>query len=130
MVPLIDHTTIDGVPVSKLIPKARLDAIVQRARQGGDEIVNLLKTGSAFYAPASSISIMVEAIVKNKHHILPCSAYCQGEYGLEDVYIGVPVMLGRRGMEKIVETELSPDELSALRHSAAIVKEQLKVLSL
>jgi len=130
MVPLIDHTTIDGVPISHLIRKERLDAIVDRARHGGDEIVNLLKTGSAFYAPASSICLMIEAIVKDKHQILPCSAYCQGEFGLEDVYIGVPVMLGRRGMERIVETELSEDELRDLRHSAAVVKEQLAVLKI
>jgi malate dehydrogenase len=130
MVPLIDHTTIDGVPISRLIKKDRLDAIVERARRGGDEIVNYLKTGSASYAPASSITMMIEAIVKDKHQILPCSAYCQGEFGLEDVYIGVPVMLGRRGMEKIMVTELSEEELSSLRKSAHAVREQIAVLKL
>lgn len=130
MVPLIDHTTIDGVPIRRLIKADRLAAIVERARRGGDEIVNFLKTGSASYAPASAITMMIEAIVKDKHQILPCSAYCQGEFGLEDVYIGLPVKLGRTGMEKIVETELSDEELRDLRHSAAAVKEQLKVLKL
>lgn len=130
MVPLIDHTTIDGVPISRLIPADRLEAIVERARRGGDEIVNFLKTGSASYAPASSITMMIEAIVKDKHQILPCSAYCQGEFGLDDIYIGVPVQLGRGGMEKIAVSELSEEELSDLKRSADAVREQLRVLKL
>jgi malate dehydrogenase len=130
MVPLIDHTTVDGVSVRKLIDKERLEKIVQRARDGGGEIVNYLKTGSAFYAPATSVLLMIEAIVKDKHMVLPVAALCQGEYGIKDTYVGVPAHLGRGGLEKIVETELSAEELAALKKSAAAVREQIDVLKL
>ena len=105
-----------------------MDAIVQRTRKGGGEIVNLLKTGSAFYAPSAAVAQIVEAILKDKHLILPCSAYMQGEYGLKDLFFGVPAVLGRKGMEKIVEYELDADEKALFDKSAAAVKETHEAL--
>ncbi|HEY5594287.1 MAG TPA: malate dehydrogenase [Nitrospiria bacterium] len=123
MVPLPRHTTVGGVSVTELIPKDRLDAIVQRTRDGGAEIVKLLKTGSAYYAPSAAIVEMVEAIVKDKKKILPCAALCKGEYGVQDLFVGVPAKLGNGGMEAIVEFELTSEETAGLRKSADAVKE-------
>ncbi|MGZ7041329.1 MAG: malate dehydrogenase [Thermoanaerobaculia bacterium] len=122
MVPLPRYSTVAGIPITELISKERIDAIVDRTRNGGAEIVNLLKT-SAWYAPGASAVEMVEAILKDKRKILPCAAYLTGEYGLKNLYVGVPVKLGRGGMEKIIEIELTADESAALRKSADSVKE-------
>ena len=118
MVPLITYTTVSGIPITQLMDKAKLDAIVDRARNGGAEIVKYLKTGSAYYAPSSGAVQMVEAIVLDQKRILPCSAWLQGEYGMKDLFLGVPVKLGRRGMEKIIEVTLTADEKAALAKSA------------
>ncbi|MCP4660928.1 MAG: malate dehydrogenase [bacterium] len=128
MVPLPSYSTVGGVPINKRIPADRLEAIIARTRKGGGEIVKLLKTGSAYYAPALGVAEMVDAIVKDKHKILPCAAYLQGEYGLTDTYVGVPIQLGRKGMETIVELELSADEQAALEKSANAVKELIAEL--
>jgi malate dehydrogenase len=127
MVPLTRYSTVAGIPVTELLPKEKLDAIVQRTRDGGIEIVNLLKT-SAWYAPASSVVEMVDAVLRDKKKVLPCAAYLQGEYGMRDVYLGVPVKLGRRGVEGVVEIALSPEEKAALEKSAAAVRELFKIL--
>jgi malate dehydrogenase len=123
MVPLVSYTTVGGVPVDRLLPKDRLDAIVQRTRDGGAEIVKLLKTGSAYYAPSAAIVEMVQSIVRDKKKVLPCAALCQGEYGIKGLFMGVPARLGKGGMEGIVEYKLSPDEEAALKRSAASVSE-------
>lgn len=130
MVPLVRYTTIGGIPASELIPKDRLDAIVQRARDGGAEIVNLLKTGSAFYAPAASVAQMVDAIILDRKRILPCAAYLQGEYGINNLFVGVPVKLGAGGIQQIIEVKLTPEEDAALKHSAAEVAELVKVMQI
>jgi len=122
MVPLPRYSTVAGIPITELIAKERIDAIVERTRNGGAEIVNLLKT-SAWYAPAASTVEMVEAILKDKRKILPCAAFLQGEYGIRGVYVGVPVKLGRNGMQQIIEIKLSSEERAALDKSAAAVKE-------
>jgi malate dehydrogenase len=122
MVPLPRYSTVAGIPITELISKERIDAIVDRTRNGGAEIVNLLKT-SAWYAPGASAVEMVEAILKDKRKILPCAAYLQGEYGFNDLYVGVPVKLGRNGMEQIIQIKLTDDEAAALKKSAAAVKE-------
>jgi malate dehydrogenase len=123
MVPLTRHSNVAGIPLRDYLPADRLEAIVNRTRKGGGEIVNLLKTGSAFYAPSAAVAQMVEAVLKNKHLIVPCAAYMQGEYGLEDIFFGVPVMLGRIGIEKIVQYDLDETEKAALERSAAAVRE-------
>lgn len=123
MVPLTRHSNVAGVQLNKILAPDRLEAIVNRTRKGGGEIVSLLKTGSAYYAPAAAVAQMVEAILKDKHLILPASAYMQGEYGLKDIFFGVPVQLGRGGLEKIIEYELDESEKSALRESADAVKQ-------
>ena len=123
MVPLTRYSTVAGIPVTELIPKERLDAIVQRTRDGGAEIVGLLKTGSAYYAPASATVAMAEAILKDKKKILPCAAYLKGEYGIEGLFIGVPVKLGKGGVEEVISISLTPEEQSALERSAATVRE-------
>jgi malate dehydrogenase len=123
MVPLPRYSTVAGIPITDLLPKDRIEALVTRTANGGAEIVNLLKTGSAFYAPAASVVEMVEAILKDKKKILPCAAYLEGEYGVRGLFVGVPVKLGRRGIEQIVEISLTPDENAALQRSAAAVKE-------
>ncbi|MBI4499039.1 MAG: malate dehydrogenase [Chloroflexi bacterium] len=128
MVPLVDTTNIAGVPVRKLIPEDRLQQIVQRARDGGAEIVNLLKTGSAFYAPSAATAQMVDAILLDKHQILPTCVYLQGEYGINDLYVGVPVKLGASGVEQIIELDLSAAEREALHKSASAVRELVEVL--
>jgi len=123
MVPLTRHSNVAGIPLKEYLPADKLDAIVARTRKGGGEIVNLLKTGSAFYAPAAACAQMAEAILKNKNLIVPCAAYMNGEYGLKDMYFGVPVMLGANGIEKIVEYKLDDDEKAMFEKSAAAVKE-------
>jgi malate dehydrogenase len=123
MVPLPRYSTVAGIPITDLLPKERIEALVTRTANGGAEIVNLLKTGSAFYAPGASAVEMVEAILKDKKKILPCAAYLEGEYGIRGLFVGVPVKLGRRGIEQIVEIPLTPDENAALQRSAAAVKE-------
>src|SRR5512139_2098356 len=115
MVPLTHHSNVAGVALDKIIPADRLAEIVERTRYGGGEIVSLLKTGSAYYAPAVSLSQMVEAILKDTHLIVPASAYLQGEYGIKDIFFGVPTQLGRKGVEKVIEYKLSDSELSAFR---------------
>ncbi len=129
MVPLTRHSNIAGVPLDEYLPADRLEAIVNRTRKGGGEIVSLLKTGSAFYAPSAAVAQMVEAILKDKHLVVPCAAYMQGEYGLKDMFFGVPVQLGRKGIEKIVEYSLNADEKSALEKSAGAVKDTINALN-
>ena len=128
MVPLPRYSTVAGIPITELMPKDRLDAIVDRTRNGGAEIVGLLKTGSAYYAPASAAVEMAESILKDKKKILPCAAYLQGEYGLQDLFIGVPVKLGSGGIEQIVEIQLTEEEQAALNHSADAVRELKELL--
>ncbi len=123
MVPLPRYSTVAGIPITELLDAATIDAIVQRTAQGGAEIVKLLGTGSAYYAPGSSVVEMVEAILKDKKKILPCSVFLQGEYGVRDLFVGVPVKLGARGVEQIVEITLAPEEAAALRKSADAVRE-------
>jgi malate dehydrogenase len=128
MVPLPRYTTVGGVPITELISADRIQAIADRTRKGGAEIVNLLKTGSAYYAPAASTVKMAASILKDTRHTLPCSAYLTGQYGLEDVYVGVPCQLGRNGLEKIIELDLTAEEKKALQASAAVYKASLKDL--
>jgi malate dehydrogenase len=123
MVPLPRYTTVAGVPITELLPKEKIDAIVQRTRDGGVEVVNLLKTGSAYYAPASSVVQMAEAILLDRHLIVPCCAFLQGEYGYRDLFLGVPCQLGERGLEKVIEIKLTAEEKAALDKSAAAVRE-------
>jgi malate dehydrogenase len=127
MVPLPRYSTVGGVPVTELLPKEKLDAIVQRTRDGGAEVVNLLKT-SAWYAPSAAVVEMVDSVLRDKKKILPCAAYLQGEYGMKDVYLGVPVVLGRKGVERIVEIKLAAEEQAALDKSAAAVRDLFKIL--
>ncbi len=130
MVPLARYSTVTGIPLPDLLPKERIDAIVDRTRKGGAEIVNLLKTGSAYYAPSAAVVEMVEAILKDKKKILPCAAYLEGEYGIQGLFVGVPVKLGARGIEQIIQIKLTPEEQAALQKSAASVRELVTVLSL
>jgi len=128
MVPLPRYSTVAGIPITELIPPDRLEAIVQRTRDGGAEIVKHLKTGSAYYAPSAAAVEMVEAILKDKKKILPCAAYLQGEYGIDGYYIGVPCKLGAAGLETIIEIKLTDEEDAALKKSAAAVKELCAVI--
>ena len=128
MVPVVESTNVAGTPISQLIEPKRLEEIVQRARDGGAEIVNFLKTGSAYYAPSASIVQMVEAILFDKKEILPCTAYLNGEYGINGLYVGVPVKLGAAGAEQIIELKLNDEELSALQKSADSVKELVDIM--
>ncbi len=128
MVPLPRFSTIGGIPVSEFIAPDKLEAIVNRARKGGGEIVNLLKTGSAYYAPAAATAQMVEAVLLDKKRLLPCSAYLEGEYGLNDIYFGVPVILGAGGVERIIELPLNDDERQLVQTSAAAVQSTIDVL--
>jgi len=134
MVPLIRYTTVAGRPVDQWMSREKLDALVKRTRAGGGEIVSLLKTGSAYYAPAASVVEMVEAMIRDEHKVLPCAALCEGEYGLQETYMGVPVRLGRNGVEAILEYELTPEEQTAFEMSAQGVRELCqevdKILSL
>ena len=129
MVPLVQSTNVAGIPISKLLSKEVLDPIVQRARDGGAEIVGLLKTGSAFYAPSAAVAQMVDAIILDKKRILPCAAYLKGEYGIDGLYIGVPVKLGANGIEEVIEVELSEEEKANLDKSAAAVTELVEAMS-
>ena len=123
MVPLLKHTTVKGRPITELLPKDKLAALVQRTQDGGAEIVNLLKAGSAFYAPSAAAVDMVEAILKDQKRVLPCAVRCDGEYGIDGLFVGVPAKLGRKGVEGIEQYELSLDEKTALAASARAVKE-------
>jgi malate dehydrogenase len=123
MVPVLSYTTVGGVPVEKLIARERLDAIVDRTRKGGAEIVELLKTGSAFYAPSAGVMEMLDAMLLDRKRILPCSAYLTGEYGIDDLFVGVPVVLGAGGVERVIEIELSLEEKAALDRTASSVRE-------
>ncbi|MEI6432353.1 MAG: malate dehydrogenase, partial [bacterium] len=128
MVPLPRYTTISGIPVTEFITEDRLNEIVERTKKGGGEIVALLKTGSAYYAPAAATVQMVEAILKDKKRVLPCAAYLEGEYGLSDLYFGVPVLLGAGGVEKIIELPLTDAEKEMAARSAALVKSSIAAL--
>jgi malate dehydrogenase len=128
MVPLPRYSTVAGIPITELLPEDRIDALVDRTRNGGAEIVGLLKTGSAYYAPASAAVEMAESIIKDKKKILPCAVFLQGEYGLKDLFIGVPVKLGAGGVEEVIEITLTAEEKSALQNSAAAVQELKDVL--
>src|SRR5437016_6403377 len=130
MVPLISYTTVSGIPVTQLLDKAKLDKIVDRTRNGGAEMVAILKTGSAYYAPSAATAQMVESIMLDQKRLLPCAAWLEGEYGLSGMYCGVPCKLGRNGLEKIVEVQLTADEISALRKSADAVKQTMAAVTL
>jgi malate dehydrogenase len=128
MVPLTRHSNVAGIPLNQVLPPEKLDAIVDRTRKGGGEIVSLLKTGSAYYAPAAAVAQMVEAILKDKHLIVPAAAFMQGEYGLRDIFFGVPAQLSRKGLEKIHEYQLDEEETSALKKSAEAVSQTIAAL--
>jgi len=130
MVPLPRYSTVAGIPVTELIPKERLDEIVRRTANGGAEIVNLLKTGSAYYAPSLAAVEMAEAILKDKKKILPCAVYLEGEYGINNLFVGVPVKLGKNGVEQIIEISLTNEERAALHKSAAAVQELVSILGI
>jgi malate dehydrogenase len=130
MVPIPRYTTVAGIPVGELMPKDKLDAIIKRTAGGGAEIVNLLKAGSAFYAPSAAVVEMIDAIFNDRKKILPCAAYLEGEYGINGLFVGVPVKLGARGIEQIVEIKLMPDEQKALEKSAAAVKELVEIIKI
>jgi malate dehydrogenase len=129
MVPVVGSTTVGGTPISKLLSAERLDSIVKRTQDGGAEIVNLLKTGSAYYAPSAAIAQMVEAILLDKKQILPCTAYLEGEYGVDGLFVGVPIKLGAGGVEEVIEFDLNASEAEALRNSAASVQELVDVMA-
>ena len=130
MVPIIRLCTVGGVPITELLPEKKIDSLVERTVKGGGEIVSLLKTGSAFYAPAAATAQMVDAIILDKKEILPCAAYLEGEYGISGVVVGVPVKLGKNGIEQIIELGLTPEEDAALKKSANAVRELVKVMNL
>src|SRR5579872_736927 len=130
MVPLISYTTVSGIPVTQLLDRAKLDAIVDRTRTGGAEIVKYLKTGSAYYAPSAAAVQMCEAIVLDQKRVLPCAAWLDGEYGMSGLFLGVPCKLGRRGIEQILQVELTGDERAALAKSADAVREPMNVVGL
>ncbi len=130
MVPLARYSTVAGIPLPELLPKETIEAIVTRTRKGGAEIVNLLKTGSAYYAPSAAVVEMVKAILHDKKKILPCAAYLEGEYGVRGLFVGVPVKLGARGIEQIIEIKLTAEEQAALDKSSASVRELVSVLGL
>ena len=128
MVPLVRYTTVGGIPITELLPQEAIDRLVQRTRQGGGEIVALLKAGSAYYAPSAAITQMAEAVLLDKKRILPCSAYLDGEYGINGLYVGVPVKLGAGGIEEIIEIRLTEDERAALNRSADTVRELVGIM--
>ena len=130
MVPLPRYSTVAGIPITELLPKERIDALVDRTRKGGGEIVAYLKTGSAYFAPSASAVEMAEAILKDKKRILPCSAFLEGEYGIDGIYLGVPVKIGSNGVEEIIEINLTDEEKNALNRSAAMVKESIENVSI
>ncbi|HEY9716005.1 MAG TPA: malate dehydrogenase [Trichormus sp.] len=129
MVPLPRFSSVNGVPITELLPKEKIDALCKRTATGGAEIVELLKSGSAWYAPGASVSQMVEAILRDKNRLLPCAVYADGEYGLKDVYIGLPAVLGKAGLKKIVELKLNSDELGALKKSADSIRENIDLMN-
>jgi malate dehydrogenase len=129
MVPMPSCTSVGGIPVSQLIDAPRLEEIVDRTRKGGAEIVSLLKTGSAYYAPAAATAQMVEAIVRDKKRLIPCAAYCDKEYGVGGYYVGVPVILGSNGVERIVELKLTDSEQAAFNHSVQAVKDLVAAMN-
>jgi malate dehydrogenase len=129
MVPIVNYTNVAGIPLTELLPQDKIDALVERTRNGGIEIVNYLKTGSAFYAPAASAVEMIEGITKDRKRIIPCTTLLEGQYGIESVFCGVPVKLGKNGVEQILEINLTASELEALRKSAALVEENCKSLA-
>ena len=128
MIPLTHHSNVAGIPLSEYLALDKLEAIVSRTRKGGGEIVNLLKTGSAYYAPSAAVAQMTEAILRDRNLVVPCSAYMQGEYGLQDMFFGVPVVLNRKGMSRIIEYKLSPEEQALFEKSAAAVKDTHEAL--
>ncbi len=128
MVPMPRYSTVAGIPITELLSQERIDALVERTANGGAEIVGLLKTGSAYYAPSAAVTEMVEAIFKDKRKILPCAAFLEGEYGVNGLFVGVPVKLGRNGIEEIVQIDLRPEEDAALKKSAAAVKELVEII--
>jgi malate dehydrogenase len=130
MVPLPRYSTVAGIPLPDIMDQATIDRLVKRTRDGGIEIVNFLKTGSAYYAPSASAVQMVEAIVKDKKRILPCAVWLQGEYGMSDVVVGVPIKIGKKGMEEIIQIKLTADEQAALNKSAADVKANIAKLNI
>ncbi len=130
MVPLVRHSNVAGVPLDRMLSSARLEAIVERTRKGGGEIVGLLKTGSAFYAPSAALAQMVEAILRDRHLVVPASVYLEGEYGQRGIFFGVPVQLGASGLEKVIEYELNDSEREALKASAGRVRETIDALKL
>jgi malate dehydrogenase len=130
MVPLISYTSVSGIPITQLIEKSKLDAIVDRTRTGGAEIVKHLKTGSAYYAPSAGAVQMAEAIVNDQRRILPCAAWLAGEYGMKDLFLGVPCKLGRNGLERVIEVQLTADERTALEKSAEAVREPMRSVKL
>jgi len=130
MVPLARYSTVAGIPLPDLMDKATIDRLVKRTRDGGAEIVNFLKTGSAYYAPSAAAVEMIESIVRDKKRVLPCAAWLEGEYGLKDVYCGVPIKIGKNGMEEIIQIKLAPDEQAALDKSAADVKASIAKLNI
>jgi malate dehydrogenase len=128
MVPLASYTTVSGIPLAQLLAPDRIEKLVDRARHGGAEIVGLLKSGSAYYAPAAAVVQMAEAIVRDKKRVLPCSAWLQGEYGMDGLFLGVPCKLGRGGLEAVIEVDLTTDERAALQRSADAVRETMAIL--
>ncbi len=130
MVPLARYSTVAGIPLPDLMDQATIDRLVKRTRDGGIEIVNFLKTGSAYYAPSAAAVEMIESIVRDKKRVLPCAAWLEGEYGLKDVYCGVPIKIGKNGMEEIIQIKLAPDEQAALNKSAADVKASIAKLNI
>lgn len=130
MVPIARYATISGIPLTHFLPQDRIDAIIERTRKGGGEIVNYLKTGSAYYAPSLAISEMVEAVVKDKKKIIPCAAYLEGEYGIHDLFFGVPIKLGAKGVEEIIEIELTEEEKEAIKTSETAVRKVVNLLQL
>jgi malate dehydrogenase len=130
MVPLVRYTNVGGIPLEKLLTREQIDRLVDRTRKGGGEIVSLLRSGSAYYAPSAAVIQMVEAILKDKKRILPCAAYLEGEYGINGVYVGVPVLLGAKGIEKIFEIDLAKEESEALKASAEDVRKSMERLKI
>ncbi|KPJ61609.1 MAG: malate dehydrogenase [Latescibacteria bacterium DG_63] len=130
MVPLPRYTTVAGVPITQLMPQEKIDAIVERTRKAGGEIVALLKTGSAYYSPSAAVIQMVEAILKDKKRILPCAAYLEGEYGIKDLYVGVPIKLGANGVEEVMELDITAEEKAALQKSAEAVRTVVEKIKL
>lgn len=130
MVPLPRFTTVKGIPITEILKRKTIELLIQRTRNGGAEIVSLLKTGSAYYAPAAAVFQMVKAILLDEKRVLPCAAYLNGEYGVKDIYVGVPVVLGKEGIEKVIEVKLSKEERAQFRESCASVKKLIKKLSI